>query len=108
VIEITPAAASKLSALRGGDPSRAYLRVWVAGRTCSGYQYSLAFDEKAEDDDSVLEESGIPVAIDAQSSLYCDGATIDYIDETEGPGGFIVTNAKFGGEGCGGGCSCGH
>ena len=103
MIEITPAAVSKLSALRGGDPSRAYLRVWVAGRSCCGYQYSLAFDEKAEDDDSVLEQSGIPVAIDAQSSPYCEGATIDYIDESSGPGGFIVTNEKLGG-----GCSCGH
>ena len=44
----------------------------------------------------------IPVAIDAQSSPYCEGATIDYFDETAGPGGFVVTNERFGG-----GCSCG-
>lgn len=108
MIEITAAAAEKLSALRGGDPARAYLRVWVAGRSCAGYRYSLAFDEKTEDDDSVLDSAGIPIAIDAQSSPYCDGATIDYIDESDGPGGFIVTNEKFSEGGCGGGCSCGR
>ena len=48
MIEVTPAAADKLRELRGADPSRAYLRLWVAGRSCCGYQYSLAFDEKVE------------------------------------------------------------
>jgi len=104
VIEVTAAAAEKLREIRGDDPARAYLRLWVAGRSCCGYQYSLAFDENTMEGDSVEEQSGIPVAIDAESSQYCDGATIDYIDEASGPGGFLVTNAKLGG----GGCSCGR
>jgi iron-sulfur cluster assembly accessory protein len=102
VIEVTQAAAEKLREIRGDDPSRAYLRLWVAGRSCCGYQYSLAFDESTAEGDSVVEGAGIPVAIDADSGPYCDGATIDYIDEASGPGGFLVTNAKLGG-----GCSCG-
>ncbi len=103
MIELTPAAADKLKELRGDDPARAFLRVWVAGRSCCGYQYSLAFDEKTESDDAILDASGIPLAVDPQSEPLCDGAKIDYIDESAGPGGFIVTNEKFGG-----GCSCGH
>lgn len=102
MIEVTPAAADKLREIRGDDPSRAYLRLWVAGRSCCGYQYSLAFDESTAEGDSVVEGAGIPVAIDADSGPYCEGATIDYIDEASGPGGFLVTNAKLGG-----GCSCG-
>jgi iron-sulfur cluster assembly accessory protein len=103
VIEVTPAAAEKLRAIRGDDPARAYLRLWVAGRSCCGFQYSLAFDEGTSEGDSVVEEAGIPVAIDAESTPFCEGATIDYIDETSGPGGFLVTNAKLSS-----GCSCGH
>lgn len=103
MIELTPAAAGKLRELRGDDPARAYLRLWVAGRTCCSYQYSLAFDEKAEEDDAVVESAGIPVAIDAESGPYCEGALIDYLDESNGPGGFVVTNPQMGG-----GCSCGH
>lgn len=103
MIELTPAAAGKLKELRGDDPGRAYLRMWVAGRSCCGYQYSLAFDEKTESDDAVVESSGIPVAIDPQSAQFCEGAKIDYLDESNGPGGFVVTNEKLGG-----GCSCGR
>ena len=103
MIEVTAAAAEKLREIRGDDPSRAYLRLWVAGRSCCGYQYSLAFDESTAEGDAVVEDAGIPVAIDAESSPYCDGATIDYIDESAGPGGFLVTNAKMSS-----GCSCGR
>lgn len=102
MIEVTAAAAEKLREIRGDDPSRAYLRLWVAGRSCCGYQYSLAFDESTAEGDAVVEQAGIPVAIDADSSPYCDGATIDYVDESSGPGGFLVTNTKLSS-----GCSCG-
>ncbi|HZP96694.1 MAG TPA: iron-sulfur cluster assembly accessory protein [Candidatus Limnocylindria bacterium] len=110
MIEFAPGCAEKLRELRGDDPSRAFLRLYVAGRSCSGYQYGLAFDSSADDSDQVIEAAGIPVAIDPQSQPYCDGATIEYVDETQYPGGgFRVTNAKLGGgEGCGGSCSCGH
>jgi iron-sulfur cluster insertion protein len=110
VIEFAPGAAEKLRQLRGDDPSRAFLRLYVAGRSCSGYQYGLAFDSSTEGTDQVVESAGIPVAIDAQSQPYVDGATIEYIDETQYPGGgFRVTNAKLSeGGGCGGSCSCGR
>ncbi len=110
MIELAPGAAEKLRELRGDDPTRAYLRLYVSGRSCSGYQYGLAFDSTAEDGDQVVEAAGIPVAIDATSQPYCDGATIEYVDENEYPGGgFRVTNAKLEtGGGCGGSCSCGH
>ena len=111
MIDFAPGAAEKLRELRGDDPSRAFLRLYVAGRSCSGYQYGLAFDSSTDDADQVIESAGIPVAIDAQSQPYVDGATIEYIDETQYPGGgFRVTNAKLseGGGGCGGSCSCGR
>jgi iron-sulfur cluster assembly accessory protein len=109
VIDFAPGAAEKLKELRGDDPTRAFLRVYVAGKTCSGYRYGLAFDSSADGSDQVIEAKGIPVAIDEMSQPYCDGATIEYVDETQYPGGgFRVTNAKFAsGEGCGGACSCG-
>jgi iron-sulfur cluster insertion protein len=111
VIEFAPGAAEKLRQLRGDDPSRAFLRLYVAGKSCSGYQYGLAFDSNTDGSDQVIESAGIPVAVDAQSQPYVDGATIEYIDESQYPGGgFRVTNAKLTGEGggCGGSCSCGR
>jgi len=111
VIDFAPGAAEKLRELRGDDPTRAFLRVYVAGKSCSGYRYGLAFDSSTEGTDQVIESAGIPVAIDSQSQPYVDGATIEYVDESEYPGGgFRVTNAKLAteGGGCGGGCSCGR
>ncbi len=110
MIAFAPGAAEKLRELRGADPSRAYLRLYVAGRSCSGYHYGLAFDSTTDGTDAVVEEAGIPVAIDEQSRPYCDGATIEYVDENEYPGGgFRVTNPTLGADGsCGGSCSCGR
>src|SRR5258708_36584224 len=94
MIEFAPGAAEKLRQLRGDDPSRAFLRLYVAGKSCSGYQYGLAFDSSADGTDQVIESAGIPVAIDAGSQPYVDGATNEYIDEYKYPGGgFSVTTA---------------
>ncbi len=101
MVELTAVAADKLRELRGDDASRAVVRLYVAGRTCCGYEYALAFDERTEESDTVTDCGGVPVAIDAESLPYCDGATIDYVNEALG-GGFVVRNERFGG-----GCACG-
>ena len=107
MIELTPVAQAKLLEVRDIEPARQVLRVFVRGRTCSGYSYGLALDDKAADDDAVFEQGGIRVAIDPISAQFVDGARIDYIESSEGAG-FIVTNETLsGGGGCGGACSCG-
>ena len=99
MIELTAVAAAKLQELRGRVPEKAVLRLYVAGRTCCGYQYGLAFDEDVAETDAVSEHAGIPVAVDAVSSQYCEGAIIDFVDE--GGGGFVVRNPSVGGS-----CAC--
>src|SRR5690242_4181494 len=66
-IEMTPEAATKLLELRADDPKRAFLRLYVAGRSCCSFMYGLAFDENADETDAVTSAAGIKVAIDAQS-----------------------------------------
>lgn len=108
MIELTDTAQAKLLEVREAAPARPVLRVYVAGRTCSGYQYGLALDEAAAGDDATFEQGGIRVAIDPLSLEYVDGARIDYVETSEGSG-FVVTNDRLSsGGGCGGGCSCGH
>lgn len=111
MIEVTPVAQTKLLEVRDLEPARHVLRVFVRGRSCSGYVYGLALDEATADDDAVFEQGGIRVAIDPMSLQFVDGAKVDYIESSEGAG-FIVTNERFaeagGGGGCGsGGCGCG-
>lgn len=111
VIELSDTAQAKLLEVRGIEPSRQVLRVFVRGKSCSGYVYGLALDDAAADDDAVFEQGGIRVAIDPVSKEFVDGARVDYVETSEGSG-FIVTNDRLseGGGGCGsgGGCSCGH
>jgi len=66
------------------------LRVSVRGGGCSGFQYSLAFDEQ-HDGDSVFEEKGVRLLIDRPSLPYVEGSVIDYVDGLQGAG-FKVEN----------------
>ena len=106
MIELTPVAAEKLTAIRASDPSHGVLRLYVAGRAgCSGYRYGLAFDTEAQEQDTVVERLGIPVVIDPTTLELARGSTIDFITNENGEG-FVVNTPDTGG-GCGGGCACG-
>ena len=98
-IQVTPEAATKLRELRADDPKRAFLRLYVSGRSCCSFMYGLAFDENADDTDAVTHAAGLKVAIDAQSLPYCDGAKVEWVDGPEGTG-FLVRNPSQGGS-CG-------
>ena len=101
-IEVTPEAAARLLELRGDDPRRALLRLYVMGRTCCSYQYGLAFDETAAESDIVREVAGLRVAVDDLSAPFCDGATIEWVDGEAGTG-FLVRNPSLSGT-----CGCGR
>ena len=102
VLELTPLAVERLRDLRAADPANNVLRVYVAGKSCCGVQYALAFDEGATAGDTTVELAGIPLAVDAASLPYVRGATIDFVDSLMG-GGFMVRNPAA----TGGGCACG-
>jgi iron-sulfur cluster insertion protein len=104
MVTITPVAAEQLRSLQKDDPSRSYLRLYVAGQTCCSYRYGLAFDSAAEAGDAVDDQAGIRVAIDAESKAVCEGATIDFVTTPQGEG-FVVRGVRTGG---GGGCGCGR
>ena len=87
VIILTPAAAEKAKAAmqREGlkDPA---LRVSVVGGGCSGFQYSLNLDDTVHPDDTVSEQHGVRVVVDATSAQYLEGTTIDYVSSLHGAG----------------------
>ena len=92
-ITLTPAAAGIVRDLckeRNLNDTYA-LRVYVAGRTCSGFQYGMALDNEARETDSTFETEGLKVLVDEQSMQYMAGCTVDYIDNERGKG-FLVEN----------------
>jgi len=102
MVELTPLAAEKLNGLLSSHPERRVLRVYVAGRSCCGFQYGLALDGTSAPNDAMVERSGIAVAVDPDSLPYVDGATVDFVDSPEGAG-FTVRNSRLDS----GGCACG-
>jgi iron-sulfur cluster insertion protein len=71
------------------------IRVGVQGGGCSGFQYSMDFEEKAKDGDITLDQGGIKLYVDSMSSMYLQGVTIDYVQGLQGAGfKFNNPNAK--------------
>lgn len=67
------------------------LRVCVTGGGCSGFQYGFSFEESVAEDDTVLEDDGVGVVVDALSYPYLVGSEIDFTDGMEGSR-FVVRN----------------
>ena len=62
------------------------LRVGVVGGGCSGFQYSMSFENAAGLMDKVYDFDGLKVFVDATSVMYLNGATVDYVETLEGAG----------------------
>ena len=68
------------------------LRVGVKGGGCSGLSYVLGLEEATPKQyDTVLEQDGVKILVDAKSHLYLDGTTIDFKNAVMG-GGFQFNN----------------
>src|SRR5512134_283561 len=94
MINVTPAAASKISELLAEENKvEAALRVFVQGGGCSGFQYGLMIDEGEGDDssDKVFVVNGVRLFVDPISIRYLNGAEVDFVDNNMG-GGFTIKN----------------
>ncbi|MBI2174749.1 MAG: iron-sulfur cluster assembly accessory protein [Candidatus Omnitrophica bacterium] len=93
MVTLTPQAAEEVKRLmtKENKPNLG-LRVGVKGGGCSGFSYMLSLDEATPQQyDTVFEQDGIKVLIDAKSHLYLDGTTIDFKTSLMG-GGFEFQN----------------
>lgn len=65
-------------------PEGMFLRIGVAGGGCSGFSYSLGFDDKFDDTaDSKFHYHGVDVVVDKKSALFLDGTTVDWYSGLE-------------------------
>ncbi len=65
-------------------PEETFLRIGVTGGGCSGFSYSLGFDDKFDEaKDSRYHFHGVDVVVDKKSALFLDGTTVDWYDGLE-------------------------
>ncbi len=67
------------------------LRIGVQGGGCSGFAYSLNFDNATSERDRVSDFFGIKLAVDKKFDPYLDGTVIDFYDGLE-KRGFVFNN----------------
>lgn len=91
-ITLTPIAIAKAKEfVAQQNPLPAGLRIGVAPGGCSGFSYSMGFEDSPVDADTVYNFDGLQVFVDATSGLYLEGCTVDY-EETLDGAGFIFEN----------------
>jgi iron-sulfur cluster assembly accessory protein len=86
-ITLTPNAVAKVKEIMAQqNPVPAGLRVGVVGGGCSGFSYSISFENGAGMMDKVFDMEGLKVYVDATSIMYLNGCRVDYVETLEGAG----------------------
>jgi len=88
MMQMTEKAISKVNEIMSQqDPKPEALRVSVVGGGCSGFQYSIAFENSQMPlDKSYRFDGGLKVLVDQASLLYLNEVQIDYVETMEGAG----------------------
>lgn len=86
-ISLTATAVSKVKEImKQQDPVPAGLRIGVVGGGCSGFSYSMSFENAPGVMDKVFNFDGLKVYVDATSAMYLNGCTVDYVETLEAAG----------------------
>ena len=86
-VKMTDAAVAKVHEIMATqDPTPAGLRIGVVGGGCSGFQYSMSFENQAGMMDKVLRFEDLKVFVDATSAMYLNGCVVDYVETLEAAG----------------------
>jgi len=103
MITLSDRAASEIKGLlERQEKPNASLRVFVSGGGCSGFQYGMSLEEDALEGDSEFVINGVKVIVDPRSSLYLEGAEVDFVEGIMGSG-FKIDNPNAASS-----CGCGH
>jgi iron-sulfur cluster insertion protein len=102
-VTLTNNAVKKLSNLFAEENNpNLKLRIFVSGGGCSGVQYGFTFDEKQEEQDTVIEAEDVKVLIDAMSLGHLAGSQVDYVEDLNGSQ-FVIKNPNAAST-----CGCGQ
>ncbi len=91
-ITITESAAKKYKAILKEEGKENWaLRFGDRPAGCSGYEYTLDYSEKPQEDDLIFHSSGVEIHIQKNQASRLIGSIIDYVDGLQGAG-FKISN----------------
>jgi len=85
-ITLTERAAEEVQKAREANKLDAtmHLRIGVRGGGCSGFDYSMHFDNAFDEaQDTRYDCHGVQVVVDRKSALYLEGLTVDWFESLE-------------------------
>lgn len=102
-VTLTPKAAEmvKITREQEGIEATHGLRIAVRGGGCSGFEYSLDFENEPRDNDWIYEQSGVTIYVDSVSARYLEGTSVDYVLGMAGAGFKFINPQARGTCGCG-------
>ena len=78
-VTLSPAALERVRGYLAASPSALGLRFGVKKTGCSGWGYVADLAREARADDTVFEDQGVRIFVDAESLELVDGTRIDFL-----------------------------
>jgi iron-sulfur cluster insertion protein len=88
MITLTENAKTQLTEILLDEPSMKYVRAFITGGGCSGFNYGFTLEADKEEDDFVIDN----LVVDAMSMQYFDTATIDFTSDKLKGSQFVISN----------------
>ena len=88
MINVTDSAKKQLDEILMDDVSMKYVRAFITGGGCSGFNYGFTLEVDKEEDDFVIDN----LVVDALSMTYFDNATIDFTSDKLKGSQFVISN----------------
>jgi iron-sulfur cluster assembly protein len=101
-ISLTPAAAERVRTFMANRGKGVGLRLGVKQTGCSGFAYVVSYADEVGASDTVFDDAGVRVVVDAESLRYVDGTQIDFVRQGLNEA-FKFRNPNVKGE-----CGCGE
>ena len=78
-VTLSPAAADRVRSFLAARGHGVGLRLAVKRTGCSGYAYVVNYADEVGPDDTVFEDRGVKVVVDAGSLALVDGTEVDFV-----------------------------
>jgi len=87
MLTLTPAASEQINEILL-DEQAPYVRAFISGGGCSGFNYGFTIETEKSEDDFIIDQ----LIVDAMSMQYLEGATLDYKSDRLQGSQFVISN----------------